>query len=202
MNLAAVTLSVCPDSVSCPHIPGMDQGHGRDSITPSPGAQGMTPEPQAASSVTPHLGLCLPHLPELGGLIVSSCQDLRALERWKGEGKALNLGLDRSKIPQARQPQSFPWPRSPGQAGSFQAQGRFVRQPEGRFWDIHDVPLCPRASSCPVWRWAGTHNRHSMPLRQRPLTEGSKSTLVMLPPAPSRVWLASRRPGGEQGKDR
>lgn len=41
---------------------------------------------------------------------------------------------------------------------------------------------------------------HPMPLSG--LTEGSKSTLVMLPPAPSRVWLASRRPGGTRGRDR
>lgn len=43
-----------------------------------------------------------------------------------------------------------------------------------------------------------------MPLGQGLLTEGSKSTLVMLPPAPWRVWLASRRPGGvgTRGRDR
>lgn len=40
---------------------------------------------------------------------------------------------------------------------------------------------------------------HLMPPEPSPLTEGSKSTLVMLPPAPSRVWLASRRPGGTGG---
>lgn len=34
------------------------------------------------------------------------------------------------------------------------------------------------------------------------LTEGSKSTLVMLPPAPSRVWLAFRRPGGSRERNR
>lgn len=59
----------------------------------------MTPDPQAASSVRPHLRLCLPHLPELGGLIVSSCQYLGALRRWKEKGDVLDLGLEASQPP-------------------------------------------------------------------------------------------------------
>lgn len=54
----------------------------------------------------------------------------------------------------------------------------------------------PPPAQCGDWRVGGTQQGHHMSLSLSPLTEGSKSTLVMLPAAPSRVWLASRRPGG------
>lgn len=71
-------------------------------------------------------------------------------------------------------------------------------EPKGWVLGCPCVPAGPRAPTCLAMETEG--GGHPMPLSG--LTEGSKSTLVMLPPAPSRVWLASRRPGGTRGRDR
>lgn len=104
-------------------------------------------------------------------------------------GKVLDLGLAKGIVPQVRElgqgclraPHS-PGPRSP--KASKGEEGPVLAYPSLRLQSPH----LPGGGGPP------------MPLGR--LTEGSKSTLVMLPPAPSRVWLASRRPEMTAGRDR